>query len=123
MYPNAREHIGTNTLILTQPLGKIIERVADAISQTQVAQAAIEVSQSLSSNAVTDMKNGLAEYFFLLLPIANERQIGQWNERIQQVLVEQRTLVPRSFLDLNQIIHTSVSVMMSLAVWRETTYP
>lgn len=116
MYPNAREYIGSKSLILPQPLGKIARRLRDVISQTEVGQSALNSVHSVSSSALSNFRADLKEFNSSSAYYKNET-ILQWHNRIQETLSARRDRVPRAWLDLNNLIHTSVSAMISLAAW------
>ena len=111
MYPNARDFIDKSDVALSQPLAKIMERLGEQIKRTDPHLPA------LTSAALRELTFQKERFAREVAPQPTDETYGGWRDRLFRWVHEARLTTPEPFLQLNKLIHTTVSCTVSLAVW------
>ncbi len=122
MYPNTRDFVSDPSISLPRPTTKIIDRVRVEMEKTPVWNAALECATQLDSTELQTLKE--ARKTVLEQATYNQDETFlDWQNRAYVLIEQLRRNVPQPLLQLNQMIHTTIATVVSLAVWDYTITP
>ena len=116
MYPDARDLIDSHPGALPQPLSKICDRLRNALQDTSIMRDAHESFSSLTSNELRDLE-ARYEDFKSLAGYRQGETLLEWQTRVHLLVAAAQTELPVAIPLSNSLIHSTISSMVSLAVW------
>ena len=119
MYPDARDLISDSHTVLPPPLMKTVLRLKDEIEKTEAMKESLEHLPDISQSMLQHLKSK-KEGFVKAAKCRHGETIGDWQERIHDLISEGRSVIPPSLVQLNRLIHITVLCAVSLAVWDYT---
>ena len=116
MYPDARDLIGSYPEPLPRPLSKISDRLRNAVQDTPIMREAQECFSSLTSRDLRDLKHR-AEDFKSQSRYRQGETLLEWQTRVHLLVVAAQAGLPHAIPLSNSLIHSTISSVVSLAVW------
>ena len=116
MYPDARDLIGRHPEALPQPLSKISDRLRNALQDTPIMRDAQECFSSLTSRDLRDLKHR-SEGFKSQSGYRQGETLLEWQTRVHLLVAAAQAELPHAIPLLNSLIHSTISSVVSLAVW------
>ena len=116
MYPDARDLIDGHPEALPQPLSKICDRLRNALQDTSIMREAQESFSSLTSNELRDLETRREDF----KSEAGYRQgetLLEWQTRVHVLIAAAQAELPVAIPLSNWLIHSTISSVVSLAVW------
>ena len=116
MYPDARDLIGSHPEPLPQPLSKISDRLRTALQDTPIMRDAQECFSSLTSRDLRDLM-AQSEDFKSQSRYRQGETLLEWQTRVHLLVAAAQEELPVAIPLSNSLIHSTISSVVSLAVW------
>ena len=116
MYPDTRSHAEDTATSLPTQTNKIIDRIRAAIEQTSIWNLAHHRVESIDPSDLRRLQDARVLYRSES-QYREDETLGEWRDRCYELIEHERNKVPKELLMLNRLIHTSISTLVSLAVW------
>ena len=116
MYPETRSQAEATAPSLPTQTSRIIDRIRTEIERTPIWELAHEFAAVIDSSDLEGLRDARASYL-TESQYREDETLGEWEDRCYRLIERERRDVPRELLMLNRLIHTSISTLVSLAVW------
>lgn len=116
MYPDTRSQTEDTAPSLPTQTSRIIDRIRTEIERTPIWQLAHERAEAINSSDLEGLRDARASYR-TESQYREDETLGEWRDRCYRLIEHRRRHVPMELLLLNRLIHTSISTLVSLAIW------
>ena len=116
MYPDTRSQTEDIATSLPTQTNKIIDRIRAEIERTPICKLAYKLAEAIDPSDLDRLRDARASYR-TESQYREDETLGQWKERCYRLIEDEREDVPKELPLLNRLIHTSISTLVSLAIW------